>query len=95
MKLKAANEIGIATQHIKLPSSTKQEQLVDEIKQLNNNKSWLFINRNKLHRLFIVCCTKPCYVIHLKAQFESKTITKILTMFWGDGLSVIRIKFLL
>jgi len=38
MKLKAANQIGITTQHIKLPRSTRQEQIVDQIKQLNNNK---------------------------------------------------------
>ena len=38
MKVKAANQLGISTQHIKLPSSTAQDQLVDHIKQLNNNK---------------------------------------------------------
>lgn len=39
MKLKAAEEIGIIPRHVRLPKSTTQEQLIEEIGKLNKDES--------------------------------------------------------
>ncbi|XP_033322549.2 pug C-1-tetrahydrofolate synthase, cytoplasmic isoform X1 [Megalopta genalis] len=37
MKIKAANDIGIAAQHVKLPNTTTERELVNKLNELNNN----------------------------------------------------------
>ena len=39
MKSKAAAEVGVAFEHLKLPSSTTQEKLLSSIDKLNNDDS--------------------------------------------------------